>query len=149
MNNRPKSKFRVVVVLLVLLVIVAITYWYKFRRDVAQPAWITATARDNFLYGSTGAERDAGIPYWIWLVLPRIFPEYMHYPGGYVALGMTWEEGKEMPAGFSKRRSATSAWPRTAHSAMPVLIVQLRMQRRKWLLPFPATRSISSRCSRS
>src|SRR5258708_7391175 len=46
---------------------------------------------------------DAGIAYWIWLVLPRIFPEYQPYPGGYVAFGMTWEEGKEMPAGFSKK----------------------------------------------
>jgi mono/diheme cytochrome c family protein len=36
-------------------------------------------------------------------VLPRIFPEYLPYPGGYVALGMTWEEGREMPAGFSKK----------------------------------------------
>src|SRR5216683_6237055 len=103
MNNRPKSKIRFVLVLLVLLAITAITYWYKFRSDVPQPAWIAATARDSFLYGSTGAERHAGIPYWIWLVLPRIFPEYVPYPGGYVALGMTWEEGKEMPAGFSKK----------------------------------------------
>jgi mono/diheme cytochrome c family protein len=103
MNNRPESKIRAIVVLLVLLVIAGLTYWYKFRRDVPQPAWITATARDNFLYGSAGAERDAGIPYWIWLALPRIFPEYLPYPGGYAALGMTWEEGKEMPAGFSKK----------------------------------------------
>ena len=86
-----------------LIIAAGLTYWYKFHRNVPQPAWITATARDNFLYGSAGAERDAGIPYWIWLVLPRIFPEYLPYPGGYVALGMTWEEGKEMPAGFSKK----------------------------------------------
>src|SRR6266568_4446095 len=99
-----RKKIRVTIVLLVLLAIAAgIMYWYKFYRDLPQPAWIAATARDNFLYGSTGAERDAGIPYWIWLVLPRIFPEYQPYPGGYVAFGMTWEEGKEMPAGFSKK----------------------------------------------
>ena len=103
MNNRPKSKTGIFVVLVILLVVIAITYWYKFRRGVPQPAWITATARDHFLYGSAGAERQAGIPYWIWLVLPRIFPEYLPYPGGYAALGMTWEESKEMPAGFSKK----------------------------------------------
>lgn len=104
MNNRRKTKSRATIILPVLLIIAAgLMYWYKFYRDVPQPAWITASARDNFLYGSTGAERAAGIPYWIWLVLPRIFPEYLPYAGGYAAVGMTWEEGKEMPAGFSKK----------------------------------------------
>ncbi len=104
MNDHKKSKSLVAVVLLALLVIAGgAAYWYKFVRDVPQPAWIAGSARDTFLYGSAGAEREAGIPYWIWLVLPRIFPEYLPYPGGYVALGMTWEEGREMPAGFSKK----------------------------------------------
>ena len=49
MNNRPKSKIGIFVVLMILLVVIAITYWYKFRRGVPQPAWITATARDHFL----------------------------------------------------------------------------------------------------
>ena len=68
-----------------------------------QPGWISADQRDNFLYGSVGAEREAGIPYWIWLALPRMFPEYMPGNGGYVSVGLSWEEGKEMPAGFSKK----------------------------------------------
>ena len=28
----------------------------------------------RFKYGSIGAEHDAGIPYWIFYVLPRMFP---------------------------------------------------------------------------
>jgi hypothetical protein len=36
--------------------------------------------------------------------MPRLFPEYMPGPGGYAALGMSWEEGREMPAGFAKQR---------------------------------------------
>ena len=36
--------------------------------------------------------------------MPRMFPEYMPAPGGYAALGLSWEEGKEMPAGFAKQR---------------------------------------------
>src|SRR4051794_5527736 len=104
MNEHHSSNRRMTIVVLVLLVIgVGLAYWYKFERDVAQPSWITASARDTFLYGSAGSERGAGIPYWIWLALPRVFPEYLPYPGGYVALGMAWEEGKEMPAGFSKK----------------------------------------------
>jgi len=43
------------------------------------------------------------MPYWVWLALPRLFPEYLTYPGGYAAVGMSWEEGTEMPAGFSKK----------------------------------------------
>ena len=104
MNDHHTNKRRLTIVLLVLLSMAAVfVYWHKLFREVAQPSWIAASARDNFLYGSTGAEREAGIPYWIWLVLPRIFPEYLPYPGGYVAVGMTWEEGREMPAGFSKK----------------------------------------------
>jgi hypothetical protein len=71
---------------------------------VPQPAWITADPRDNYFYGSVGAGMTPGIPYWIWLSLPRMFPEYMPAPGGYAALGLSWEEGHEMPVGFAKQR---------------------------------------------
>ncbi len=37
-------------------------------------------------------------------MLPRIFPEYMPATGGYLALGLSWEETREMPAGLSKQR---------------------------------------------
>ena len=40
----------------------------------AQPAWITSDPEMRFKYGSIGAENDAGIPYWIFYVLPRVFP---------------------------------------------------------------------------
>jgi len=68
-----------------------------------QPDEITGDPRENFLYGSIGAENEAGIPYWVIAVLPRIFKEYMPGPGGYAAFGLPWEEGKEFPAGFSKK----------------------------------------------
>lgn len=57
---------------------------------------------DNFKYGTIGVEESSGIPYWIWLVLPRAFPEYLPGPGGYASLGLVWEEGAELPVGFSK-----------------------------------------------
>jgi len=98
-----RTKRNVVIVALLLLGLVAISAWANLGRELPQPAWITADPRSNFLYGSVGAERDAGIPYWIWLALPRIFPEYMPGNGGYVSVGLSWEEGREMPAGFSKK----------------------------------------------
>ena len=32
---------------------------------------------------------------------PAHVPEYMSGNGGYLSFGLAWEEGKEMPAGFS------------------------------------------------
>jgi len=101
MTRRSKRNIWIVAVLL--LVVIAITAWANLWREKPQPRWITADKRDNFLYGSVGGERDAGIPYWIWLALPRMFPEYMPGNGGYLSVGLSWEEGKEMPAGFSKK----------------------------------------------
>ena len=98
-----RTKRNVLIIAVLLLVVVLIAAWGSFRRELPQPGWITADQRNDFLYGSVGAEREAGVPYWIWLALPRMFPEYMPGNGGYVSVGLSWEEGREMPAGFSKR----------------------------------------------
>jgi hypothetical protein len=102
MSNNAKKTRILIVAVLVLGAVVGIATWYTMFREAPQPRWITADRRDNFLYGSAGAE-DAGIPYWIWLALPRIFPEYMPGPGGYASLGLSWEESREMPVGFEKK----------------------------------------------
>lgn len=78
--------------------------WYKFFREVPQPNWVTATPEARWRYGSIGGERDAGIPYWIFYVLPRMFPEKLPGPGGYAALGVSWEQGQELPIGFVKKK---------------------------------------------
>jgi mono/diheme cytochrome c family protein len=75
--------------------------WYKFFREEPEPIWADET--EHFKYGSIGAEATRGIPYYIWLVLPRTFPEYVPGPGGYKAFGLVWEEGHEMPVGFTKK----------------------------------------------
>src|SRR5436190_16167098 len=75
------------------------TYNHFFRTP---PAPFFATDEDHFLFGSIGTEETDGIPYWIWLVLPRIFPEYLPSPGGYGSLGILSKDGREMPVGFSK-----------------------------------------------
>src|SRR5690349_5412209 len=89
------------VVLLLALVGGLFTYNHFFRRD---PAPFFASEEDHFLFGSIGTEETDGIPYWIWLVLPRLFPEYLPAPGGYAALGMLSKDGHEMPVGLSKVR---------------------------------------------
>ena len=91
------------VVLVILAIPVGVFVWYNFFREVPQPAWITDDPEMNFLYGSIGGEASAGLPYWLIVVLPRIFGEYIPGPGGYAAFGLPWEEGRELPVGFSKK----------------------------------------------
>ena len=101
---RKKSWWKIGLLLLVLLIAVGGAIgWYKFFREEPQPAWVTATPDMRFKYGSIGAEHDAGIPYWIFFVLPRMFPEKLPGPGGYASLGVAWEQGQELPIGFTKK----------------------------------------------
>ena len=59
---------------------------------------------EHFKYGSTGGERESGFPFWIWQALPQVCAE--HLPGkGYASLGMTYEKGRDLPIGVSKRRN--------------------------------------------
>ena len=90
-------------VLLLLVVVFGAVGWYKFFREEPQPDWVTATPDMRFKYGSIGAEHDAGLPYWIFFVLPRMFPEKLPGPGGYASLGVAWEQGQELPIGFTKK----------------------------------------------
>ncbi len=74
---------------------------------------------EHFKYGSTGGERGwgyqfgFGIPYWIWVALPELFPEYLpdqRPRRGYASFGMIYEEKKspryDLPIGMSMRRVA-------------------------------------------
>jgi hypothetical protein len=94
---------RIVVVLVIVGVPMGVFVWYRLFREVAQPEWITGDPEQNFLHGSIGTEAAAGIPYWIVVVLPRIFDDLLPGPGGYASLGLPWKEGAELPVGFSKK----------------------------------------------
>src|SRR5258705_12201071 len=100
----PEKKRRVIAVLVVLGVLIAVlafTAWYKFFREVPEAPF--ASLDERFKYGSIGAEGDAGLPYWIFVVLPRVFPDLLPGSGGYRSFGVVWEEGHELPAGFTKK----------------------------------------------
>ena len=91
--------------LAVLLAFIAIAIplaWFVLLRPVAQPA--TNDPLQVFDHGSIGNESTQGIPYWIWRVLPTLFPEYL--PGnqdGYGSIGVYWIAGEELPVGFSRK----------------------------------------------
>ncbi|WP_296408407.1 hypothetical protein [Zoogloea sp.] len=104
--------------LVLLLVAGAYLGWSRGFREEPQPAWVFESGESRFRYGSIGAEHDAGIPYWIFYVLPRVFPEKFRQDGqqvagGYAALGVAWEQGQELPAGFTKK---TIGFPRVGNN---------------------------------
>ena len=116
--HQKSSRFwRVIKILfllsLILAAIGAYIGWDRGFREHPQPDWVTATPDMRFKYGSIGAENDAGIPYWIFYVLPRVFPEKLPGPGGYASLGVPWEQGQELPVGFTKK---TIGFPRVANN---------------------------------
>ena len=93
---RPRRWCRILFVVLVL----AIVYLaIRFTRD--KPVDY-ADAVEHFKYGSTGGERDAGIPVALWKILPDLFAK--HLPGkGLESLGFIYEPGREFPIGVSER----------------------------------------------
>jgi hypothetical protein len=108
-NASPRRRRIIWLMVLVLAVVGGLVTYVKFFRE--EPAPYFASDEDHFLFGSVGTEGEQGIPYWIWLVLPRIFPEYLPGPGGYASTGILAKDGREMPVGLSK---VTIGFPRVA-----------------------------------
>lgn len=124
-SKRNRSTKIVIWALVILLV--GITAWIGYDRTMRehpQPAWVTKDDATRFMYGSIGAEWDAGIPYWIFYVLPRLFPEKFPGAGGYASLGVPWEMGQELPIGFSKK---TIGFPRVANNCAACHVTQYRI----------------------
>ncbi len=134
-SRRKRARFWTVMLILGILVAVgAYIGWDRGFREHPQPAWVMETPEMRFKYASIGAEHDAGIPYWIFYLLPRMFPEKLPGPGGYASLGVPWEQGQELPVGFTKKtigfaRVANNcavchtASVRSRHDAIPTFYV--------------------------
>ena len=81
--------------------------WYQLLRE--SPAAQFASDDEHFKYGSVGVEAASGVPYWVWMVLPRIFADKIPDGKGYRSFGFIWEDGHETPIGFSRK---TVGFPR-------------------------------------
>jgi mono/diheme cytochrome c family protein len=98
-----------------LAMVVSVILYDKLWREQPQPDWIVKPATDQtfgdtqFKYLSIGNERAVGLPYWVFYVLPMIFPERLPGLGGYAAFGLPWEQGVELPIGVTK---VTIGYPR-------------------------------------
>lgn len=64
----------------------------------------------HFKYGVIGLAQDYRVPYWIWRVLPELFPEKLPEPGNIASLGLIFEPKPEeslppgVPIGFAYRQ---------------------------------------------
>ncbi|HEY6642533.1 c-type cytochrome [Povalibacter sp.] len=95
---------RVVFLLLtLLLVFVAVTALLVILRFMADRPVEYSDVGEHFKYGSTGGERESGLPYWVFEVMPRVCSQ--HLPGGYASLGFIYEDGHDLPIGMSMRRN--------------------------------------------
>jgi mono/diheme cytochrome c family protein len=94
-----KRRIWLVATVMAIAVLAGGVTYVKFFRELPAPAF--ASDEEHFLFGSIGTEAE-GVPYWIWLVLPRVFPDLLPRPGGYAALGLIGKDGQEMPIGLSK-----------------------------------------------
>lgn len=127
--NKRKLRKRLLILLILLAIVGAVgwTLYDRLLRD--QGAKEQASIEDDFKYGSIGNEANAGVPYYIWMVLPRIFPEYLPGNGGYASLGFLWEQGQETPVGFSVR---TIGFPRIGHNCASCHAAPVRKQGELW-----------------
>lgn len=106
--RRPRKWPKIVGLSAVILALLLTAYLaVRFTRD--RPVEYSDDVL-HFLYGSTGGESRDGIPYWFWVALPELFPEYLpdKKPGrGYSSFGMIYEKGKDprydLPVGTSMR----------------------------------------------
>jgi len=97
-QERRRIRIALIIVAVAIVGLAAYFYWsFHPNRPVDY-----AEINEHFKYGSIGSEPANGIPYWIFKVMPDMFPEKL--PGGYASLGLIQEPGHDLPIGFSKRR---------------------------------------------
>jgi len=107
MKGRAFKRRRWLLAALALVIFCAGVGFVAYENFLARAIPVYADDEQNFKYGSIGNDGALGVPYAIWLVLPKIFPEYLPGPGGYASLGFRWEPGRtqsDAPVGFSRAR---------------------------------------------
>jgi mono/diheme cytochrome c family protein len=105
-NQRGGICAGLLLALFVIVVVVTVSLASRFLADVPVDY---ADPEQHFKYGSTGGEREAGLPFWVWKALPHVCEK--HVPGGapqpgreYASFGFLYEPGRDLPVGMSQRR---------------------------------------------
>ena len=106
--RRLAGLFGVLIVLLGLLSLLIGLWAWRFLNQ--EHTVYYGDIEEHFKYGSIGSERESGLPYWIWRVLPELFPE--RFEGeGWARFGFLFEETedgpRDLPIGLGKRTVST------------------------------------------
>src|SRR5574338_1417801 len=121
-HRRPALLWRFIVWLP--WIVILLLALYAVARFLPDEAVTYTDPVQHFKYGSTGGERESGFPYWIWQALPQVCAEYLPAGAraaaasatgmaaagappvtGYAALGLIYEEGRDLPIGVAMRRN--------------------------------------------
>jgi mono/diheme cytochrome c family protein len=92
----------ILAVVLTVVILGGYGLWYYLLR--AEPDFEAATPQEHFKHGAIGLSTESRLPYYIWQVLPTMFPEKLPGPGGWAPFGFIFEPGQAIPIGFSLRR---------------------------------------------
>ena len=106
-TTRGRRGRRWLMILGSVVAIAAVAGWFAYDRLFRRVIPQFASEEEHFKYGSIGNDGETGLPYAIWVVLPKVFPEHLPGPGGYASVGFRWEQGRrpdEAPLGFSRAR---------------------------------------------
>src|SRR5690349_11559164 len=88
--------------------------WHYLLR--AQPDPNEPTAEEHFKHGAIGLSTESRLPYYIWQVLPTMFPEKLPAAArstpagassskeGWASFGFIFAPGQDIPIGFSLRQ---------------------------------------------
>jgi hypothetical protein len=101
------SPKKIILFALLLLLVLGLMKAYRLWEDRFGVPEDFVRPEKHFKYGSIGSDNlTRGLPYWIWKVLPEMFPQYLPKigKGGYEAFGLIVEPDIDRPIGFSKRR---------------------------------------------
>jgi len=108
--ERWQRRFRALLALVIgIPLLIAILLAMRFLPD--RPVTYS-NIEDHFKYGSTGGERNAGFPLFVWKALPVVFADKLPQNGGkgYEAFGMVFENDeqghrRQLPVGLMQRRN--------------------------------------------
>jgi hypothetical protein len=98
-----RSPLDVAVAVLVLVVGGLFSYGIYVNLIKAEPDVVYADPADQFKYGAIGLSTANRIPEYVFNVLPEVCPDLLPGPGGWASLGILYEEGRDLPVGFSRR----------------------------------------------